>query len=137
MYLNKGRNPRTLGALAAAAAFLSLLYCFGTMPWILIFLSLFALPALFDIILNPAANLEMTDKILRWKNPLQSAEIETKKIRSARFDTRLDISIRVSLTLQDGSTLRIPQDVLPPRKQLEKAFQDRGIKVEMHHFQVI
>lgn len=136
-YENHGRNPRTFGALAVALLLLGGLYAVGTMTWVLVLLSLFAIPALFDLLLNPVATFEMTDDVLRWKSPTQSAELGVNKIREARFDTRLDVSIRVSLTLVDGSKLRIPQDVLPPHNRLEAAFQERGIKVERHHFRVI
>lgn len=136
-YRNEGRNRRTLGALIAAVVLLGFLYSIGTAVWILILLSLFAVPALFDMLLNPVATFELDDEILRWKSPTQSAELYLNQIRSARFDTRLDVSIRVSITLVDGSKLRIPQDVLPPHKRVEEAFEARGIKVERHHFRVI
>ncbi|SFL93848.1 hypothetical protein [Shimia aestuarii] len=137
IYTNHGRNPRTFGALAVALLLLSGLYAIGTMTWILVLLFIFAVPALFDVLLNPVSTFEMTDDILRWKSPTQTAELGIDKILQARFDTRLDVSVRVSLTLVDGSKLRIPQDVLPPHNRLEAAFKARGIKVERHHFRVI
>ncbi|MEP2532789.1 hypothetical protein [Shimia sp.] len=134
---NEGRNPRTFGALALAALLLLFLYSIGTMTWVLILLSLFAIPAFFDVLLNPVATFELNDRHLSWKSATQTAEVGLDKIASARFDTRLDVSVRVSLTLEDGSKMRIPQDVLPSHKALEEAFKERGIKTERHHFRVI
>ena len=134
---NQGRTLRTFGALALAAALLGGLYSIGTMTWILVFLSLFAIPALVDLLLNPVSTFEMTDDTMRWICPTQSGELTLDRIRQVRLDTRLDVSVRVTVMLVDGSKLRLPQDVLPAHKTLEEAFQARGIKVERHHFRVI
>lgn len=134
---NQGRTLRTFGALVLAAALLGGLYSIGTMTWILVFLSLFAIPALVDLLLNPVSTFEMTDDTMRWKCPTQSGELTLDRIRQVRLDTRLDVSVRVTVMLVDGSKLRLPQDVLPAHKTLEEAFQARGIKVERHHFRVI
>ncbi|PSL21903.1 hypothetical protein [Shimia abyssi] len=136
-YRNQGRNPRTFGALAIAGGLILFLYSIGTMYWLIVLLSLFAIPALFDVLLNPVATFELNDTILRWKSPTQTAEMRVDQIRAARFDTRLDVSVRATLTLADGSKLRVPQDVLPSHKTLEEALKARGIKVERHHFRVI
>ena len=136
-YRNQGRNPRTIGALVVALGLLALLYSVGTLGWILTILAIFALPALIDVIYNPVSTFELTDDALRWKSSTQTAEVGTNQIRSARFDTRLDVSIRVTLNLVDGSKMRIPNDVLPSHKALEAALLERDIPVERHHFRVI
>lgn len=136
-YRHYGRNRRTLGALAVAAVVLLFLHSIGTMTWILVLLSLFAAPALVDVLLNPVSTFEFSEGILRWKSATQTAEIPTDQIRSARFDTRLDVSIRVTLTMVNGSKVRIPNDVLPSHKIFEAALKDCDIPVERHHFRVI
>lgn len=136
-YRHHGRNRRTFGALAVATIVLFLLHSVGAMTWILVLLSLFAAPALVDVILNPISTLDLSDGILRWKSATQTADVPIDQIRSARFDTRLDVSIRVTLTMVNGSKVRIPNDVLPSHKILEAALKDYDIPVERHHFRVI
>ncbi len=136
-YRREGRNRRTFVALAIAALILGFLYSIGTMTWIIILLGLFAVPAFFDVMLNPVSTLDLTDETLRWKSATQTAEMRLNQIRQARLDTRLDVSIRVTLTMVDGSKIRIPNDVLPHHKIFEAALQELNIPVERHHFRVI
>ena len=131
-----GRNRRTIGALVVAVAFLGFLYSIGTTGWILTLLSVFALPALVDVIFNPLSTFEIDDDAIRWRSVTQVAAVGLDKVRQVRVDTRLDISIRVTLMLVDGSKMRIPQDVLPPRNTLETALADRDIPIERHHFRL-
>lgn len=134
---NRGRNPRTIAALLTAVLVLAGLYSVGTLPWILIALGVFAIPALTDVLLNPKGRFELTATDIGWKNSGQTAHLPLSRIAEARFDTRWDFSVRVTLKLVDQSKLRIPQDVMPPHKNLEDALKERKIKTERHHFRVI
>ncbi|WP_204113700.1 hypothetical protein [Shimia biformata] len=136
-HVNYGRNKRSIIATAAALAFLAFLYSVGTSPWILGFLSLFVLPALIDVLLNPVSTLTMDATDLRWKSVLQEGRVPLSEIALVRMDTRWDVSVRVTLTLTDGKKLRLPHDVTPNNKLLEQALAARGIKTERHHFRVI
>ncbi|WP_299349860.1 hypothetical protein [uncultured Shimia sp.] len=134
---NRGRNPKTLVGLAVYLGLLAFLYSVGTLEWIILGLALFAVPAAIDLLRNPITDFELTDTQVHWKNGGQEADLPLSRIQHARFDTRWDFSVRVTLILIDQSKLRIPQDVAPPHEALEKGFKDRGIKTERHHFRVI
>lgn len=136
-HVNYGRNRKSIIATIAALAFLGFLHAVGTSPWIVGFLSLFVVPALIDVVLNPVSTLTMDTEELRWKSVLQVGCVPLSEIAQVRMDTRWDISVRVTLTLTDGKKLRLPHDVTPDNKLLEQAFEARGIKTERHHFRVI
>lgn len=137
IHQNQGRNPRTIGALVAMAALLVFLQSVGTLSWVVAVLALFAVPAAIDVIRNPKTEFTLNDERLSWKNSGQTAELPLGRIARARFDTRWDFSVRVTLTLVDNSKLRIPQDVMPAHKTLETAFTVRNIATERQHFRVI
>ena len=134
---NKGRNPKTMIGLLAYLGLLAFLYSVGTLEWILIGLALFAVPAAIDLFKNPITEFELGDAQIRWKNSGQQAEVPLSRITRARFDTRWDFSVRVTLIMVDQSKLRIPQDTMPPHQTLEDAFKARDIKTERHHFRVV
>lgn len=134
---NQGRNTATVLGLIAAIAVLTFLNWIGTVPWLIIVLGLFTVPAAVDVLRNPKTEFNLTDEILSWKNSGQSAELPLERIEKARFDTRWDFSVRVTLTLIDKSKLRIPQDVMPRHTTLETAFKERNIPTERQHFRVV
>ncbi|MGR3714666.1 MAG: hypothetical protein ACU0A6_16280 [Shimia sp.] len=136
-FTHYGRNRRTFAALAVALAILIGLNAIGTTYWIMIVLSLFAVPAAVDVLLNPVSTFSLADGVLRWKSATQEAEMRTNQIRTARFDTRLDISVRATLTMVDGSKVRIPNDVLPSPDRLQATLEAYDIPVERHHFRVL
>ena len=133
----QGRSLRTALAVAAALALLIGLYLVGTLVWLLAVLALFVLPALSDLLRNPQARFDLTDTDLTWETTRLSAALPVSRIAKARFDTRWDFSVRVTLVLHDGKKLRIPQEVMPPHRALEEAFKACNIPVERHHFRVI
>ncbi|KPA21972.1 MULTISPECIES: hypothetical protein [unclassified Shimia] len=132
-----GRNRRTVMALGLAVLVLAGLKAVGTVTWILAILGIFAVPALIDVMLNPVSTFSLADGVLRWKSATQEAEMRTDQIRSARFDTRLDISVRATLQMVDGSKVRIPNDVLPSPDRLQATLEAYDIPVDRHHFRVI
>ena len=137
LHKTQGRNPKTMIGLAAYLGLLAFLYSIGTLEWIILGLGLFAVPAAIDLLKNPAADFELNDTHIRWKNAGQQAEVPLSRIQRARFDTRWDFSVRVTLIMIDSSKLRIPQDTAPPHQTLEQAFKDRDIATERHHFRVV
>lgn len=136
-FTHHGRNRRTFIALGLAVAVLVGLNAIGTTFWILAILSVFAVPALVDVLFNPVSTFALKDGVLRWKSATQEAEMRTEQIRSARFDTRLDISVRATLNMVDGSKVRIPNDVLPSPDRLQATLEAYDIPVERHHFRVM
>ncbi len=133
----RGRSLRTALAVAAALVVLLGLYLVGTLLWLLAVFSLFLLPALLDLLRDPRGSFELTETELTWETARLSAALPISRIAKARFDTRWDFSVRVTLFLHDGKKLRIPQEVMPPHQPLENAFKSLNIPVERHHFRVI
>ncbi|MBR9844491.1 MAG: hypothetical protein GYB25_15130 [Rhodobacteraceae bacterium] len=133
----QGRSLRTALAVAAALALLVGLYLVGTILWLLAVLLLFVVPAIVDLLRNPTSRFELTNTTLTWETSRLSASLPVSRIAKARFDTRWDFSVRVTLILDDGKKLRIPQEAMPPHKALEDAFKACGVPVERHHFRVI
>jgi hypothetical protein len=92
------------------------------------------LPAALDFARNRRGWLRLDDTRLQWKSGRAEAEIALHRIDRVRFETRLDLSIRVRLVLDSGKRLSLPHDTLPEIEVLQQAFDDRGIKWEKHHF---
>jgi hypothetical protein len=85
---------------------------------------------------NPSAGLTLGPAHLEWHTGRREARVPLDDIATARFDTRLDFSVRVTLTFRDGKSLRLPQESMPPHRAFEEALQTRGVKTERHHFVV-
>lgn len=137
VHTSSGRTPRTWIAVLFALAILAGLYSVGTLPWLLVLFALPILPAIWDLVKNPTTRFELNDTAILWQAPGQDAEVGLSHIEKARFDTRWDFSVRVTLILAGKRKQRIPQNATPPHQILEEAMKARGIKVERHHFRVI
>lgn len=132
------RNPRSY-------AILLTLYCalwaawlwLDASPLILAAVALFTLPALAEIALNRHASFRLTDQSIEWQNGPQSAHLPLSQIDHIRFDTRLDLSVRVTIRLKNGQRQRPPHACLPPHRQLEQALQALAIPTQRHHFSLM
>ncbi|MBO9408556.1 hypothetical protein J7399_14035 [Shimia sp. R9_1] len=133
----QGRNARSITVLILAVMALGGMLLAGTYWAIVAFLSLFALPTLVDVLFNPVANFALSEAEVRWKNATQEAEIELGQIKSIQIATRLNVAFRMTFVMQDGAKVRIPQDVLPPRADLEAALQTLGVAVEHDRLRLI
>ncbi|WP_370227973.1 hypothetical protein [Cognatishimia sp.] len=133
---SQGRTPKSIAALVAMVFVLIGLDYIGTVWWILVIVAMITLPAAIDVFMNVTARLELNDQHLFWKNRSQEVTIPLHEIEKIRFDGRMDLSVRVSVVLQDGRKLRLPYDAMPPHKDLEAALKDRDIRTERHAFTV-
>ena len=106
-------------------------------PLIIAILGLFTLPALYDLVVNPRAELTLDDDRLGWKVPRSHADISLAEIDHVRLDTRLDLSVKGTVILASGRKLRIPVPAMPPHEDFESALQDRGIVTRRHHFSLM
>ncbi|MFV2052560.1 hypothetical protein [Aliiroseovarius sp. YM-037] len=137
-YQTTGRNRRTL--LVLATVYLLFLLAFIWLDaawWIILFLALFTLPALWDVVSNRASGLTLSDETISWTSGRYSGEVQVADLEKVRFDTRLDFSVRVTLLMRDETKVRLPYDALPPHRGLEAAMNDMGIKTERHHFALL
>lgn len=132
---NRGRSPAALVTLAAVYGILALLLALIDMAWwIAAGLALFTLPALWEAVTDPQSRLTLDDRGLRWNTRHTAADLPLARIEKARFDTRLDLSVRITFLLRDGRKLRLPHAATPPHRAFEEALKARGIRTERHHF---
>lgn len=137
-YQASSRGPRAFLALGlwwagllAAALFLD------ASIWILLPLALVTIPALYEMGKGAQATLEIDSEEIRWASGRRAAKMPLADLDRVRFDTRLDMSLRMSLIPQTGRRVRLPYECVPPRKALESELAARGIAVEKHHFSLM
>ncbi|WP_170343739.1 hypothetical protein [Ruegeria atlantica] len=136
-FARSNRSLRTLAILAGVyAALLALVVLFDAAWWIAGLLSLATLPALWDVVQNTRAGMQLDQDALSWFTGNRQAEVALRDIDHFRFDTRWDFSVRVSIVLHSGKRIRLPDESLPPHRDLETLLNQAGIRVERHHFTV-
>lgn len=134
----EGRNGATLIVvsllwvlLAAAWAKLDAAWWIITPIWLL------SLPAVYDIWRNPISGLHLDHTQLSWFTGQIHGQVALEDINHVRLDTRLDLSLRITLVLCSGRHLRLPAPVAPPPEPLETAMRAAGITTRRHHFSLM
>ena len=136
-FIRQARRPGTALAVAGTwAALLAARVFLDAASWLMALIALFTLPALWDLIRNPSAGLTLDTEALHWHSGQRSASVALDEIDHVRLDTRLDFSVRASVQLRSGRKIRLPFESTPPHLAFEAALQERGIKVQRHHFQL-
>ncbi|RLK08298.1 hypothetical protein [Ruegeria conchae] len=136
-FTRQNRNPRMVLILIGIYAVLTgLIVLFDAVWWLIGLLALTTLPALRDVLQDTSAGMELSDGNLRWHTGQRRGTLDLSTVDRFRFDTRWDFSVRVSVILKSEKRLRLPDESLPPHKQLEEVLQRAGIAVERHHFRV-
>lgn len=115
-------------------AVLTLWFVLQASVWIVLALLAVSLPALVDFATARQAWLQLDETMLRWKSGRATGEVALARLSKVRFETRLDLSIRARLVLDDKRRITLPQDALPPHPALQDAFEARGIATERAHF---
>lgn len=105
--------------------------------WIVLGLMLFTVPAALDFARGRRAWLRLDHHALAWGSGRQGGEIALRRIDRVRFETRLDLSVRVRVVLDTGQRVILPQDSLPPPQQLQAGLDAAGIRTERHHFSLL
>lgn len=132
-----GRNPRSILVLSLVTTGLIGLLGYGVHWGIVAVLSFFVMPTLVDVAFNPVATFELDDNGIRWKNATQESELSFHQIKSVHVATRLGVAFRITLIMYDEAKVRIPQDVLPPRADLEAALDRHSIPVKRDRLRLI
>jgi len=133
-----GRNPRSVAVLVLLySGILMALTYLEAAPWLMAIVVLITLPAVFDIAVNRRAGLTLDGARLAWFSGDTADEVALNQIRNVRFDTRLDLSVRVTVILLDGRKIRLPYDSLPPHRAFEKELVDQRVATERHHFNLV
>ncbi len=134
-FTRRNRNSRTVVILIGVyAALLLLIIMFDAVWWLVGLLSLATLPALWDIVQDTSAGLQLEPDQLRWFTGKRQGEMKLSEIDFFRFDTRWDFSVRVSLVLHSGKKIRLPDESLPPHRDFQALLEQAGFRVERHHF---
>lgn len=134
-YETSGRSPRAVAVLVLVYAALLAGYLFlNAAPGIIGILAAFTLPALWELVIGHRAGLQLDRTQLSWFSGRREDKVDLMRIDRVRFDTRIDLSQRVTIYLTDGTRKRLPSDSVPPPKRLRAALEARDVKVEQHHF---
>lgn len=137
-YSSQGRSAATALIVAAVWAVLAWAYIrLEASPLIIAVLAAFTLPALYDLLANPRSTLSLDATTLRWTSGRQEAEIALSQIDHLRFDTRLDMSVRISVVRPSGVKIRIPYPATPPHAEFETLAAQAGIATRRHHFSLM
>ncbi len=102
--------------------------------WIVGFVLVFTLPALWDMWTHAKAGLHLSDQTLAWYTGRAKADVALVEIDHIEFVTRLDFTVRVVVVLKTGGKLRLPQESTPPHKPLQDACESLNLRTERHHF---
>lgn len=137
-YHSQGRRPATAFIIAVIWAALVAAYLWlDAAPYVVLLLGAFTLPALYDLVTDPRATLSLDDQHLRWNTPRQEAEIALSEIDHLRFDTRLDMSVRLTVVRPSGVKIRVPVPATPPHDLFEPIATEAGLKTMRHHFSLL
>ncbi len=136
-YTRHNRSPRSVAILILVyAALIALVILFDAVWWLVGLLALTTLPALWDILQDTSAGLTLDQNELSWFTGARQAKVTLADIDYVRFDTRWDFTVRVSLVLNTGKRIRLPDESTPPHTEFEPVLQQFGLRVERHHFRV-
>ena len=137
-YVSQGRRPATMIIVAAIwAALLAAYVMLEAELFILAIIGAFTLPALYDLARNPRSSLTLDDTHLRWTSGRQDAKIALSEIDHLRFDTRLDMSVRLSVVRPSGVKIRVPFPATPPHTTFEPLARSAGLTTRRYHFSLI
>lgn len=137
-YTSQGRRPATLlVVLAVWALILAAYLLLEAAPVILALLGAFTLPAVYDLARNPQARFTLDAQTLSWRTGQQEAQIALAEIDHLRFDTRLDLSVRLTVVRPSGVKIRVPFPATPPADVLIPLAQQARVKTQRHHFSLM
>lgn len=132
------RSARSAQALIFVALWwlvLALLYILvNAAPLIVITLGVASLPALIDIAKGGAAHFQITESDIKWQSGRRTGQLTRASLKSVRLETRLDLSLRMTLVTHLGDKTRLPYECVPPASQIEAALGAQKIPFERHHF---
>lgn len=134
-YATNGRNRATLLAVAGIwTVALVLLLWIDLALWIAGVMAVATLPALYDLKTARQAGLRVSADLITWYAGPHEGRCHLEDIHHVRFDTRLDLSVKVTLVTRNMVRQKVPFEATPPHVDFEKILQDRGITTQRHHF---
>jgi len=137
-YTSQGRRPVTAVIVGLVwAALLAAHIWLDAALAVTLTLGAFTLPALYDLLVNPRSQLTLDANALSWQSGRQQAEIALSEIDHLRFDTRLDMSVRLSVVRPSGVKIRVPYPATPPHAAFELLAKEAGLETRRHHFSLL
>ncbi|MEP1520751.1 hypothetical protein [Ascidiaceihabitans sp.] len=134
-YTRSGRNRATLLTVLAVWACVTALVLWIDMAlWIAAILCVATLPALYDLLTARQAGMKIAATDITWFAGAKTGKVAWNRVDHVRFDTRLDLSVRMALVLHNGRRVKVPFEATPPADAIEADLKNRDIKTERHHF---
>ncbi len=138
IFKRSARSPRALAFVALWWIVLLLLYALlNAAPFLILVLAAISLPALYDIGKGATSELQITEADILWRSGRRGAKLPRAQLKSVRLDTRLDLSLRMTLLTHLGDKIRLPYECVPPAAQIEAALSAQDIPFERHHFTLL
>lgn len=129
----RGRRWAVVLAVLAAWVCIFLAWMVFSLAWgIAAILLAFSLPAMWDMIRDNRAWVEVWPRRIAWASALRSGD--RSDIDHVRIDRRFDGGMKITLVHVGGAHTRLPPDVAPPVEVFQAALKDAGIPAERHPF---
>ncbi len=129
------RGPRAVGFVVLWWLVIFALYAFLNGSWVILaILALCSVPALLDIYRGTSAALQITAKDIQCRSGKRAGSLARRQLKSVKLDTRLDLSLRMTLLTYQGEKLRLPYECIPKASDIEAALKAQDILYERHHF---
>ncbi|WP_170478878.1 hypothetical protein [Ruegeria arenilitoris] len=136
-FVRHNRSQRTVVILIVVyTVLIGMVILFDAVWWLMGILALATLPAVWDVMKNTSAGMQLDGQKLYWHTGNRKGQLSLTQIDRFRFDTRWDFSVRVSAILNSDKRVRLPDESLPPHRDLEMVLKGAGFAVERHHFRV-
>ena len=114
----------------ALAVLLVLIFWLEAHPFIVAAFAVLISPAIWTILANTEATLQIEDDRMSWNVGTRGDEVLLEDIEYVRARTALDLSQRVAVFRHSGPKLHIPGPCLPSGRQLDEALEARGVSVK-------
>ncbi len=135
VFTRSARSPRNLMLLALWWLVLAVLaFGLNASPVIIALLALASLPALYDIGMGATSELHITPADIIWRSGRRGGTLPRGQLKSVRLDTRLDLSLRMTLITHQGGKTRLPYECVPSAGEIEAALSAQDIPYQRHHF---
>ena len=102
--------------------------------WIMAIAITFTLPALWDVIKDNRAWVEVWPARVVWGSALRGGD--RADIDHIRLDRRFDGGMKITLVHVGGAHSRLPPDVTPPVDDFQAALKEAGITAQRHPFSI-
>ena len=130
-YSRSGRQPSAIAyTMFAAIGLAVLIFWLEAHPLISAFFAVIVLPAVWDVVVNNRAAIQITADRIRWRVGNRENDARLDEIDRIKARTAFDFSQRVNVRMRDGTRRAIPPPCIPPGRVLDTELEARGVRVE-------